>query len=1672
MDVRFPDGTVITGVPDGTTKAQLDAKLKGNGYDLSKLTTPPEPGALDVVQSYTTDIPVRAFKGALGGIQAGTDTLGANNPVSKLLLGAQEGINEYLVSDTAKQRAEARSKSLEGKGFLGTIKEIPRILKDDPVLLAETVGTAIPSIAAAVLTRGRSALTQATAQIGTGAVMGAGAVKGSIYDATKNELIKAGVDEQTAGMAADYAQSYAGQNLNMIALAAVLGGIASRTGMEPAAARAVAGRIIGRSVSQSAGREAVEGALPAATGQSALRVAGTEALTEGGQGAQEQLAANLARQRQGSDVDIMEGVGSAAALEGTLGGILGGGFGIVANRADARRKLAEEYETQKTEDETQKTTEEKPTAPEGFGRDAVEQRLRTVAGEDTPKGQEQALAVSKKLNNDIAFGTPEKLAESAAYIKRLQDQIEAGLIPEAEIEPLRRTLAEASTILNEIQGVATTATPKTTTETPSGPKQDILGETGKPRVRGRKRGVPPAGGESVDAGVTDPTTGTAGAGLGALGGSAEQVGSGKDGKPGTLEQTTETTRTAIPENYPLTGLLKGMDPALFDAFHAGALAGVDSTDIKPTVPVELSAVEKKAYTKGFTGGLTIATSKVDALKGFTDTAEPVTDPVAPAVSVMDFSPRYRAAFNQGSSEASGAKPFTDQAEINKKQPGWQAAYKAGWQSVREQRKAADTNTAPIAAAPEVVAEATSPVEEATQPPAATPPPPGSTAATPTAPPPPPPPPGSTAATPAAPAIEMAVPKLNTIKGIVNLFTRKFNDRFATATKITNFFKGVLGVDVLSENMNLDRAFELFQTKKNAAQRILERKFFNPITNALKRERIDLGDFGLYLLARAAPDRNRMVAEVNAAFPEGGSGMDDAEAASYMADFKARGLLPRLERVAKMHDALVDFMGEMRVRSGILSREAQDALRKEQPFYTPFKGFAVAGDVLTSDLQEDPHAEESRQKLLRDKRGLGMREFIKAKGRDSLPFHPLYNLFYDAETLVRRTAMNDVYTTFLRMVEANPEGMKGFIKGIYTDTQPKKTTIVDKDNPAGRTINVDMAEEVMRDRSRYHVVKDKGVTKYIEFSDSEAGLAAQRLFTNLQPEQVGQVLGAITGINNVLKAMLTYRNPIYLSIVAPLRDTLDAVATAMLNRNIKGSPAYKKKLARKVAAYSVLPASWRTVTRYLLNREPVPGQENLTALLEQMLADGGAPMGIAFRTAQDRASAAIKELDQFRKLQKGEPVALAREGAAKLGRFFDHWAEINDLVPRFATYRAAIEEGLTGPQAASLALDSSLNLTRRGEMSMLMDNIFPFFSASVEGSRKVARIVTNPKTMAQVIGGMMVIGMVESLANASFGGDEDDDGTPDYLDINPGKKMTHLTLYYGKGGDDYVSIPIGQMLGYFKYVGSKITDTWLGTQSGEEAGAAILSAGADVGRGLVGLLSPARVMGGDLERTLVSLTPLWGRPITDLAINQNYFGVPIYQPERDDTGPAAELGRATTGEAWKSIARGINQMTGGSPATGGYVNFQPEVYKYILQTYLGGWSRLGKQVLDFSEEPSAGKVPIVRGFLGDGFDYIPQNKYQNNTAALEKIVSRIDKLSDAQLQLEVRRNPVALDPRVISAYEDTNRTIQQLYKQRREDLRTENLSADDKKALLEYYRAEMNKLQSAFNYVYDVVEEGR
>jgi len=100
MDVRLPDGTVIKGVPDDMSRADLTAKLKLNGYDVSKLETPtdvPVGRQAAPEQTITQKIyqaarpyvaPLIEAGGAIGGgvLGAGAGTLGAG-PVGTALGG-------------------------------------------------------------------------------------------------------------------------------------------------------------------------------------------------------------------------------------------------------------------------------------------------------------------------------------------------------------------------------------------------------------------------------------------------------------------------------------------------------------------------------------------------------------------------------------------------------------------------------------------------------------------------------------------------------------------------------------------------------------------------------------------------------------------------------------------------------------------------------------------------------------------------------------------------------------------------------------------------------------------------------------------------------------------------------------------------------------------------------------------------------------------------------------------------------------------------------------------------------------------------------------------------------------------------------------------------------------------------------------------------------------------------------------------------------------------------------------------------------------------------------------------------------------------------------------------------------------------------------------------------
>jgi hypothetical protein len=623
------------------------------------------------------------------------------------------------------------------------------------------------------------------------------------------------------------------------------------------------------------------------------------------------------------------------------------------------------------------------------------------------------------------------------------------------------------------------------------------------------------------------------------------------------------------------------------------------------------------------------------------------------------------------------------------------------------------------------------------------------------------------------------------------------------------------------------------------------------------------------------------------------------------------------------------------------------------------------------------------------------------------------------------------------------------------------------------VPLNMKAEVSKQPGQYIIAKRDGQNVYLKLNTStDGGKALQEMFTSLSPKELGAAMKRLAAINNALKSLLTYRNPIYLAAVAPLRDISDAVATAFAAQNIKGTPAFKKSLGLKVLKYSTPGfGTWGLVTRFVNNKPAPPGREADMAMLERMVAAGGAPMQLLFQTTEERGLEMKKDLERYAAKQRGDLKVVPAEAASAVVGVLDAWADINDLIPRFATFKAAVEEGLTDTQAAALALDSSLNLTRRGTMTRVTDTVVPFFSAGWEGSRKFIRIMKNPRSMVKVAGSLVVLGIIESLMNAEMTDDENKDGTPDYLDVSKGTRMSRLVFFYGPGGDDYAAIPIGHMLGYMKYIGNKIADTALGVSSSEDAAASIMSAGTDLFFGLASLLSPARVQGGDLSTSIASLMPLGVKPVAEAINNKNFFGTPIYTEHWENSGPASEMGRRTTGEIWKSLAKGINEISGGGPATSGYADFQPEFFEHIVDSLLGGVYDLVSQTYKLTEEPELKNVPVIQGFMGKGFDYVPQTKYKKNTKILQQWKGRVDDTSPEQMKAEMAKRKIEADPRVIEAFILTEKELRRLY---REQAAVSGMTKDkaELRAISDYYRAEMNLFQNAFNSVYDSTRKAK
>lgn len=209
MDVRMPDGTIITNVPDGTTKEQLLAKL--NAFNQKQ--TAAKPAEESSILERAGDVGLSLAQGAVGLGEAalglaniptlGLAGKGAEVAEKALFGGTTKDLQAYLQSKKTPEAQAAERKVQEAEGFTGTIGA----LLENPSALLGTIAESAPSMVggAGVARLGMSAAKKLGTKVGTAtaAALGEGAVSaGSTAESIRQQTESGDLSAGQAGIAA------------------------------------------------------------------------------------------------------------------------------------------------------------------------------------------------------------------------------------------------------------------------------------------------------------------------------------------------------------------------------------------------------------------------------------------------------------------------------------------------------------------------------------------------------------------------------------------------------------------------------------------------------------------------------------------------------------------------------------------------------------------------------------------------------------------------------------------------------------------------------------------------------------------------------------------------------------------------------------------------------------------------------------------------------------------------------------------------------------------------------------------------------------------------------------------------------------------------------------------------------------------------------------------------------------------------------------------------------------------------------------------------------------------------------------------------------------------------------------------------------------------------------
>jgi len=839
--------------------------------------------------------------------------------------------------------------------------------------------------------------------------------------------------------------------------------------------------------------------------------------------------------------------------------------------------------------------------------------------------------------------------------------------------------------------------------------------------------------------------------------------------------------------------------------------------------------------------------------------------------------------------------------------------------------------------------------------------------------------------------------------------------------------------------------QLYHGKVFEQIREREQELQLPLLEALKAahdgpRKITPKEFEDYLYARHAPERNAYL-RTRGAVAESPSGMSDAEASAILDKVALDGKMPEMMALEALARRITTNTTATRIEGGLISPDTESPYQH----YVPLRGFAE------EDL--DPDQPTENQTRARSGKGfsVGGREDRSVTGRTRKAGDLLGHLFLQNTEAVIRAEKNQVALSFLRLLQENPQA--GF--GQILKTAPTRLV-------AGANGMIHAAgDPSYRQAPDIVTAKYKGKEIIAKVVDPRLARAIKSDYVTTSNDIVNWLVNKAGMLNRYLATINTAWNPEFL-ISNLARDAQTAGILAQqydipqLGRKILGNAPKAMAGIREVLRDGIAEGDW---AKTFLEMQKAGGTTEFLGIHDLETQVRGIRRSVTATGLNVTARKAFEHI-------------------SKVGKFVGDYNKVAENAFRLSAYRAAREAGATIPQSAYLAKNLTINFNKGGELKGFMNAMYLFYNASTQGTAVLMNGLKS-KRVQKIVAAVVVMGVLQDLLNRAISGDEDDNGVTDYDDIPDYVLETNFVLMDPLGllksiGIDkgYIAIPMPYGFNAFYNLGRNMSAGLSGSPVRNPMSSAVDS--------VMTFASAFNPLGG-VQSIWNFIAPTIADPFVDIITNKDFAGNDIV-PERPSFGlpvPESQKYWSNTGDIPKDTAAWLNSVTGGNEVRKGAADISPEVLQYALDYATGAVGKFTQRVAKLATEtgPQAlqgdfadieiGDIPFARRVVGSISNRGATERYYQVAGEVKTVAAEM-KLFEEDGNIEAARAKIRSQPvevQLIDAFEDADKSLQDLRKQLRDLRENENIPEPRKREIEKRLKEAQDRLMAQMTKLY-------